>query len=299
MLSGGCGAAVRVAGSLLALACSPLVGVCALGAQAGPGPGPSANPPPGAEAQALPPAPDDGAPVAVDVAAEGAAPDGGASGEVGAVGERATGTDRHRWEVYVGLGAGSSVCGDDPDCPVEGGVSFALGGAYRFHPHWAIGLELGGWSFAVNESWRGQLDADIDASEVSFGTAYVLPVMRWYWFERGIDPYLLAGIGAGTLTGHVENSRGATYDVSIAGLGYHLGIGVEWQLTDLLRLGLQYQAYLHVGGEICERVDGGAEQCRAARAKGELDPDTDMPREDREGIALPYRLNVVCSFTFG
>ncbi len=41
-------------------------------------------------------------------------------------------------ELHLLLGYGNAVCDNDKpdsDCPVDGGVAFALGGGWRFHNH--------------------------------------------------------------------------------------------------------------------------------------------------------------------
>jgi hypothetical protein len=194
-------------------------------------------------------------------------------------------------ELYLALGYGDAVCGDErPDsaCAIEGGTAVALGGGYRFHPHWLAGLELGAFAFAVRDQWRGQLENP--ATDVTFSSSYIAPFARWYWFGKGTaDPYLMAGLGAGTVTGEARNDN-ATYVYTSRGLVYLLGIGVEWQVADIFRLGPQFLAYLHVGSEVCEDAPGTAEQCRA--------PGRDE-HGDREGLALPYRLVLSGTFTLG
>lgn len=196
---------------------------------------------------------------------------------------------RHPAELFLLLGFGGAVCDNekpDSDCPVDGGVAFGLGGAWRFHPHWAVGGELGFWAFNVRDEWRGQL-AD-SATDVKFSSFYLAPMARWYWFDSGtIDPYLQAGIGFGSVQGEAKNAS-ATYTTTAKGLVYLAGIGVEWQLSDLFRLGPQALAYLHVSNEICEDA-GNGETCRSP---GKND------NGDREGLALPWRIVAVGTFTF-
>jgi hypothetical protein len=194
-------------------------------------------------------------------------------------------------ELYLGLGIGNSVCGDerpDSDCPVETGGALMLGGGWRFHPHWLVGLELAVWAFGVNESWRGQLPDD--ATDVQFSSSYLAPFARWYWFAEGAaDPYLMAGFGFGSVQGEASNAD-ATYTYTSSGPVFLLGIGVEWQLASIFRLGPQALAYVHYGTEICEETTGTDEVCR--------DPAEDAYGE-REGNALPYRLTLNATFTLG
>lgn len=194
-------------------------------------------------------------------------------------------------ELYLGLGIGNAACGSerpDSDCPVKTGGSFAVGGGWRFHPHWLVGLELAAWGFGVNDNWRGRLSGD--ASDVKFSSSYVAPFARWYWFDHGTaDPYLMAGLGLGNVTGEARDSSG-TYRYTSSGTVHVLGIGVEWQLARVFRLGPQALAYIHYGTEICEDVPGQGEACR--------DPGKDA-YGDREGIALPYRLMLIGTFTLG
>jgi hypothetical protein len=194
-------------------------------------------------------------------------------------------------ELWLVLGLGNAVCDNekpDSDCPVDGAFAFGLGGAWRFHPHWALGLELAAWSFNVRDEWRGQLQES--ASDVQFDSAFVALVGRWYWFDEGsADPYLQAGFGFGSVTSEATNDAG-TYSYSANGVVYALGIGVEWKLSRVFRLGPQGLAYLHVSSEICEDPQTGGEECR--------DPGKN-PDGDREGLALPWRLAAVGTFTFG
>lgn len=198
---------------------------------------------------------------------------------------------RRPWEIAIGLGFGNAVCDNkqpNSDCPVDGGGAFSLGGAYRFHPHWAVGLELGVWAFKVRDSWQGQLQDK--ATDVKFSAVYLSPIARWYWFDSGsIDPYLQAGVGIGAVTATATNAT-AEYQYSARGLAYSLGIGAEWKLSRLFRLGPQFLAYLHVSSSICEKPNGGPETCRS--------PGTN-DQGDREGLALPWRLVAVGTFTFG
>lgn len=193
-------------------------------------------------------------------------------------------------ELYLLLGVGNAVCDNDKpdsDCPVDGAGAFGLGGDWRFHDHWAVGLELGLWTFNVRDEWRGQLTDP--ATDVEFSSMYLAPFARWYWFRAGtIDPYLQGGFGLGSVTAKASNDSGE-YEYRATGVAYLLGIGVEWQLSKLFRLGPQFLAYLHVSSELCED-SGSGEQCR--------DPG-ETPDGDREGLALPWRLVAVGTFMLG
>lgn len=194
-------------------------------------------------------------------------------------------------ELHLLLGYGNAVCDNDKpdsDCPVDGGVAFALGGGWRFHNHWSVGLEIAAWSFKVRQAWRGQLQGDAD--EVKFSSSYFAPFVRWYWFDPGtINPYLQAGIGFGAVTAEASNKTD-TYTYSARGMVYPIALGAEWQVSKLFRIGPQFGAYLHVSNEICEESSGGSEKCH------DVGKDEDG---NREGIALPWRLVAVGTFTFG
>lgn len=194
-------------------------------------------------------------------------------------------------ELYLLLGFGNAVCDNDEptsDCPVDGGAAFGLGGAWRFHGNFAAGLELASWAFKVRDEWRGQLQND--ASDVRFDSVYIGPFARWYWFDHGtIEPYLHAGFGFGAVTAKASNDT-ADYEYSAKGIAYILGIGVEWKLSRLFRLGPQFLAYLHVSNEICEKSTGTDEACR--------DPGKNE-KGDKEGVALPWRFVAVGTFTLG
>jgi opacity protein-like surface antigen len=198
---------------------------------------------------------------------------------------------RRPWEAYLLLGFGSAVCDNDQpdsDCPVDGGGAFGIGGDYRFLPGWAAGLEIGAWSFRVRDSWRGQLEDT--ATDVKFGSVAISPFARWYWWDSGdVDAYLHGGIGYGRVKAEASNDAGR-YEFSANGFGYALGLGVEWWVSRLFRLGPQLLGYLHVSNEICETQDDGSEECR--------DPG-ETPDGDREGLALPWRLVVVGTFMLG
>lgn len=191
-------------------------------------------------------------------------------------------------ELWIGLGFGNAVCDNkkpDSQCPVDGAFAGDLGGAWRFHPHWAVGADLAFWNFKVRDAWRGQL-AD-QATDVKFSSFYFAPFARWYWFDHGsVDGYLQGGLGFGTVTGEASNATG-TYKVVNSGIVFPFGIGAEWRLSRLFRLGPQALVYLHDGTRVCETnsaVNAGAESCR------------DAGKDDK---ALPWRLLLVGSFTFG
>lgn len=255
-----------------------------------------ATPPAGAAPVAAPPAV---APAPGTAPPPGAAPPPGTAPPPGAVGSAPAPTTpqppeskppREPVELHLLLGYGSAVCDNDKpdsDCPVDGGAAFALGGGWRFHDHWSVGLEIAAWSFQVRDSWRGQLESE--ATDVKFGSTYVAPFARWYWFEPGTtNAYLQAGIGFGSVTAEASNSTG-TYHYTARGVVFPVAIGVEWQLSQLFRLGPQFGAYLHVSNELCEDTNG-SEKCR--------DPGKDE-NGNREGLALPWRLVAVGTFTFG
>lgn len=189
------------------------------------------------------------------------------------------------------LGLGGAVCDNekpDSDCPVDGGGAFGLGGLWRFHDNWAVGLELAGWSFNVRDEWRGQLQND--AEDVKFSSFYFGPMARWYWFDEGVaDPYLQAGLGIGTVSAEAKN-QSASYEYNARGIAYSLGIGVDFHVADIFRIGPQLLAYLHVSSEICDNPAGASETCR--------DPGKN-PEGDREGLALPWRFVAVGTFMFG
>ncbi len=193
-------------------------------------------------------------------------------------------------ELHLLLGFGSAVCDNkkpDSDCPVDGGAAFALGGGWRFHDHWSVGLELAAWSFKVRDSWKGQLQDD--ATDVKFGSTYFAAFARWYWFDPGtINPYLQAGIGFGTVTAEASN-KNATYTYSAPGIVYPLAIGAEFQVSKLFRIGPQFGAYLHVANKVCQDP-GGNETCTSPGKNED---------GEREGLALPWRLVAVGTFTFG
>lgn len=193
-------------------------------------------------------------------------------------------------ELHLLLGFGNAVCDNDKpdsDCPVDGGAAFGLGGGWRFHDHWSVGLEIGAWSFKVRDAWKGQLQDE--ATDVKFSSSYFAPFVRWYWFEPGTtNAYLQAGIGFGTVTGEASNA-GGSYTYTARGLVYPVAIGVEWQVARIFRVGPQLGAYLHVSNEICEDSNG-TETCR--------DPGKN-PDGEKEGVALPWRLVAVGTFTFG
>ncbi len=193
-------------------------------------------------------------------------------------------------ELYLFLGVGSAVCDNekpDSDCPVDGGGAFGLGGGYRFHDHFSIGAELAGWSFNVREQWRGQLEDP--ATDVTFSSVHISPLARWYWFDPGTaNPYLQAGIGYGVVTARAENA-GGSYELTATGITYSLGIGVEWQISELFRLGPQFASTLHVSTKLCEESNG-ARACRSPSKNED---------GDREGLVLPWRLVAVGTFTFG
>jgi hypothetical protein len=136
----------------------------------------------------------------------------------------------------VGLGLGNAVCDNEKpnsDCPVDGAFTLGFGGGWRFHDNFAVGGELGIWAFKVRDEWQGQLDDK--ATDVTFSSLYLAPYLRWYWFdEGGIDPYLQAGVGIGSVTAEASNDSG-TYTYSATGFVFPVGIGVDWYVSDGFR----------------------------------------------------------------
>ena len=187
-------------------------------------------------------------------------------------------------EMFAVLGAGNAVCDRNKpsnQCVVDGGVALGLGGAWRLHPHWAIGGELAYWGYKVNDAWKGTLTDP--AVNVRFSSYYVAPFGRWYWFGHGItDAYLQAGIGFGAFNGKASNDTGS-YEIAVRGIVYPVAIGAEWYLSSHFRLGAQALAYLQKSTRVCETTNGN-ESCRDATS---------------EQNALPWRLVVVGTFTLG
>ncbi len=197
---------------------------------------------------------------------------------------------RRPWEILVGLGIGNAFCdrdAPDSDCPVAGAFAFFVGGGYRFIPNFSAGIELAGWSYAVREGWRGGLTEETD--DVNFSSSYLALYGRWYWFKEGkMDPYLQAGIGLGSLVGKAETETD-TFEVRSNGWVVPVGIGVDWQLGRIFRLGPQALVYWHHATEICTKTNDD-EQCH--------DPGRNEDG-DREGEALPWRIAVTGTFTLG
>lgn len=194
---------------------------------------------------------------------------------------------RHRFEAYAGVGVGNAVCDNEKpenDCPVDPGAggTFAIGASFRFHPHFAVGLEAGFWGFKTREAWRGKLQDP--ATDVKFSAAYLSPFFRWYWLSRGVaDPYLQAGVGFGSV-GAAAESKSGTYDARLNGVGVHVGIGAEWYVTKFLRLGPQGLLYLHRSTRVCE-TSNKVETCRDA---------------SRDEALLAWRILILqASFVFG
>jgi len=217
---------------------------------------------------------------------------------------------RAAWEIHLGLGFGDAVgCDADEEdtsmagamggtmggsgdeggdgCWIDGASAISLGGGYRLHSNWSLGLELGGWSFNVPEDWRGDLDGE--ATDVSVGMTYLAFYGRYYWFDDGAwDPYLQAGVGLGSITGTAENTN-ADFEISVSGPVYHVGIGVDYMVHPIFHLGIQGAAALLVGSEICTD-DGDTHECRDPEKKDD---------GEREGLALPWRLSLTGTFVFG
>ena len=194
-------------------------------------------------------------------------------------------------EIFVGLGFGNAVCDNEKpnsDCPVDGAFTLGFGGGWRFHDNFAVGGELGIWAFKVRDEWQGQLDDK--ATDVTFNSFYLAPYLRWYWFdEGGIDPYLQAGVGIGSVTAEASNDAG-TYKYTATGFVFPVGIGVDWYISDGFRLGPQALAYLHVSDEICTEEPNRDKTC---------EPPTRKEDGEREGLALPWRIMAVGTFTLG
>jgi hypothetical protein len=200
---------------------------------------------------------------------------------------------RRPGEVYLGFGLGNAMCdSDEPDslCPVSGALVGSLGGGWRFHPHVSVGLEVAAWGYRVRDEWRGQLTGE--PTETNLTSSYFALYGRWYWLDRHIaDPYLVAGIGGGVFRGEASNAA-RRYKFTATGVVLPLGIGVEWQVVDIFRVGPQLLAYVHASARICESPPPvpGDPECRSP---------TENEEDEREGLALPWRVSVVGTFTLG
>jgi hypothetical protein len=200
-------------------------------------------------------------------------------------------TARRRWEINLGAGFGNAFCDNDSpesDCPVDGAFAGYVGGGYRFVPHFSAGLELAFWNYAVKEDWRGQLEGDPDDVEVT--SSYLSAYARWYWFDKGkLDPYVQAGFGLGTVESRAKNED-FSWVFQSRGWVLPVGIGVDWQLGKVFRLGPQALVYWHHSTEICTTVNDDDEQCH--------NPGKDE-NGNREGDALPWRITINGTFTLG
>jgi len=182
-------------------------------------------------------------------------------------------------ELWLGVGYGDAVCDEKPDteggdCIIDGALALNLGGLWRYSQAWGVGLELGSHSFAVNETWRGQLDDP--ATEVNLAASYLAAFFRWYPLHGGpVVAYTQLGVGAGQLGGQARNAT-SKYEVSVDGWVAQLGVGGEAYLGRSFRLGPQALAYLLKGTEKCETNDG-VEVCDRARGGD---------------AALPWRLSL-------
>lgn len=213
----------------------------------------------------------------------GSNPPGSAAGEGAAQPE----LEPQPVELWLGLGLGNAVCDNekpDSDCPVETGSAFLLGGAWRLHQRWALGAELAGWNFGVRDEWKGQLEDS--ATDVKFGSSYLALIARWYWLASvgHHHGYLQFGLGFGSVQAEATGSAGAKYRVQTKGAVFPLGIGFDFELADIFRLGPQALAYLQTSSERCEEINGQGETC------------VDSGKDDN---ALPYRLVLMATFNFG
>jgi len=201
---------------------------------------------------------------------------------------------RRRFNISLGLGIGDAAgCGnEDPNspCAIDGAATFLLGSDWRFHPNFGVGLEIGYWSFAVSDSWRGMLSGDPDADKTSIDASYIAVFGRWYWFDRGIvDPYIHLGFGGGSIAATIANST-ESYRYTSSGSNTQLGAGVEFHVHPLVRLGPQLLASLLLSNDVCEKAPGMGEMCRKPM-KNEMD--------EREGNALAWRFMLVGSVMLG
>lgn len=215
-----------------------------VGAPAAAAPGPTAAPAPGpvtAPGAATPPPPPPPAPPPAD--------------------------RRRPGELWLGLGFGNAVCDDKKpkeECVVgKAGAALDVGGAWRFHPHFALGAELGWNGFNANQSWKSTLSNP--AVDVKFSGWYLAPTLRWYWFGRGVtDAYLSFGLGVGAVNAHAEDANGNKADWRVSGWTMPLGIGAEFYVAERFRLGPQLQTWFLRGTTACDTTNG-AETCRDAR----------------------------------
>jgi len=204
---------------------------------------------------------------------------------VAASAEAAPPERRRPVELFLGLGPGNAVCDDkkpDSDCPVGGvGTAVSFGGAWRFHRHGAVGVELAAWTYRVRDAWKGQLTDP--ATDVKFSSVYLAPFIRWYFVARpSVDAYLQAGIGVGSVKGEAKNAAGA-YDANFSGVAFPVAIGAEWYVARWFRFGPQFGTYLHRSTQVCETRNG-EKICTEA---------------SRDQALLAWRILLNATFTFG
>lgn len=183
------------------------------------------------------------------------------------------------WYPVVSLGAGwviNSTVGEsqyfpikdptsdqfyyyDAQKPSQSGVLFEmfLGSEWAFHPQWALqfGADLG--AVYTNYNANGTLTQGADvASQDRFKYNYnamskqlMAETKLLYTFKEKIHPYCLLGLGAAFNTAYSYNTNAPPFltftrqfsDNTTTAFTYALGLGVDFDATEGIRLGVGYR----------------------------------------------------------
>lgn len=187
---------------------------------------------------------------------------------------------RRRWELSLGLGGGDAA--GRHDWPTHGAVTLSLAGGYRLTPHFSVGLEAAGWGYTPD---------DHAARDVDVSSGYLAPFARYYFLDRGkLDPYVMAGFGLSAFTVEAKDDDTIPQRVRSRGFALPVGVGVDWQLGKVFRLGPQALVYWHHSTELCRTLrQGDEDECQ----------DTGESGNDFDADALPWRVTINGTFSFG
>ena len=109
-------------------------------------------------------------------------------------------------------------------------------GGYAFNPHWALGLEIGGWLIEPDSDtyiWNPYYPPDNEPAEdpEGEGLMQVLMFTRLYPYR---DKGLFMKLGGGYLEHWWKTSRGNYNEegwTSVAGLGWDVHVSGNWSIT--------------------------------------------------------------------
>ncbi len=155
----------------------------------------------------------------------------------------------HAQKLGIGTSFGvgfQSLVGDGTfDPAIDGHVGFRLGADYKIWSFLSVGLDLD----------YGLLDHDNRNRDVS--TYHVLAVVKGHYHYKDVHFFLGMGFGYGGATIDGDGTE-VTYDSFTNSKVTFGGLYTVWKD---LQVGGYMDVIFHIGGDICEQVQGKTEDC--------------------------------------